>query len=103
MNLLITPLGRFRAAAFLEGVSYVVLLFICTPLKHFAHIHEPVRYVGWAHGVLFMLYIALLVHVHFANGWSIIKSFLAFLASLVPFGTFVLEWYLRKEEAAAVE
>lgn len=99
MQLLFSPLGRFRLVAFLEGVSYVVLLFICTPLKHFANFHEPVRYTGWAHGVLFILYIALLIHVHFANGWSIVKSGLAFLASLIPFGTFAFEWYLQKEEA----
>lgn len=100
MNLLATPLGRFRIVALLEGVSYVALVFLCMPLKYWAEIEWPVKVTGWAHGVLFMLYIALLVYVHFANNWSVVKSFFAFIASLIPFGTFVLEWYLRRDETS---
>jgi integral membrane protein len=41
-----------------------------------------------AHGILFVLYIVLLLQVSFIHRWNIFKMFMAFLASLVPFGTF---------------
>ncbi len=91
-------LGRFRLVALLEGVSYLVLLFIAMPLKYWANIPEVVKYTGWAHGVLFVLYIVLLLQVWIQYRWSFIKVLLAFIASLVPFGTFVLDSKLKKEQ-----
>lgn len=93
-----TPFGRFRLIAFLEGLSFLLLLFIAMPLKYILHFPQPVKYVGWAHGVLFIIYIVLLVNVWLSNRWSIWKVALAFLASLIPFGTFILDRQLVKEE-----
>ncbi|MGV3541114.1 MAG: DUF3817 domain-containing protein [Rufibacter sp.] len=86
-----TPLGRFRLIAILEGISYLVLLLIAMPLKYMADIPEPVKYVGWAHGVLFVLFIALLLQVWVKYRWSFGKVVLAFISSLIPFGTFYLD------------
>jgi integral membrane protein len=97
-----TPLGRFRAVALLEGLSFVVLLFIAMPLKYMAGIPLAVRVVGLAHGVLFMLYIPSLLEVAVAHRWSFPRVVAAFGASLVPFGTFVLDARLRREEQAGV-
>ena len=97
-----TPLGRFRAVALLEGLSFVVLLFIAMPLKYMAGIPLAVRVVGLAHGVLFMLYLPSLLEVAVAHRWSFLRVVAAFGASLVPFGTFVLDARLRREEQAAI-
>lgn len=93
-----TDLGRFRLVAISEGISFIVLLFIAMPLKYFADMPEAVKYVGWAHGLLFMLYILALITVKMSLGWNFKKTAIAFLASLLPFGTFVLDKNLRKEE-----
>ncbi|HSZ25649.1 MAG TPA: DUF3817 domain-containing protein [Cytophagaceae bacterium] len=98
-SLIKTPLGRFRLIAFLEGVSFIILLFIAMPLKYMGGIPEPVRYIGMTHGVLFILYLNLLVHVMYALKWSIKKGIIAVLASFIPFGTFVLDAKMLKEEA----
>lgn len=90
-NLLKTALGRFRIIAFIEGVSYILLLFIAVPIKRIWGIPEPVKYLGWAHGILFMLFIVALIHVMIVNKWSIIKGGIAFISSLIPFGTFILD------------
>ncbi len=100
-NLLISPLGRFRIIAFLEGMSFLILLFIAMPLKYFAGMPWAVKQVGMAHGVLFIMYLIALAHVVFALRWSFIKAAIAALASLVPFGTFVLDAKLLKEENAS--
>ena len=93
-----TDLGRFRLAAVSEGTSFIVLLFIAMPLKYLADMPEAVTYVGWVHGLLFVLYILALITVKFSLDWSYKKAFLAFLASLLPFATFVLDKKLRREE-----
>jgi len=97
-SFLTTALGRFRLIALLEGVSYLVLLFIAMPLKYMANIPEMVKYTGWVHGVLFVLYLVLLLQVWIQYRWSFIKALLAFVASLLPFGTFVLDRKLKTEK-----
>jgi integral membrane protein len=47
-----------------------------------------VRVVGMAHGLLFVLYVLLVIQVKIEYGWSFKKMALALLASVVPFGTF---------------
>jgi integral membrane protein len=55
--------------------------------------------VGWAHGVLFVLYLAALAEVSFSRRWRLVRILGAFVASLIPFGTFVLDAQLRREES----
>ena len=94
-TLIKTSLGRLRIIAFIEGLSFLILLGIAMPLKYIAGIPQAVRVVGMAHGVLFVLYILLLIQVAIERRWSLKISFLAFLASLVPFGTFYadVKWF----------
>jgi integral membrane protein len=82
-----TALGRLRIVAFLEGCSYLLLGFTMI-LKYKYLMPEPNYVVGLAHGILFVLYVVLLIQVSFLHKWSIIKMFWAFMASLIPFGTF---------------
>ncbi|WP_346236008.1 DUF3817 domain-containing protein [Niabella insulamsoli] len=93
----IKALKTFMKIAFLEGISYLLLLLIAMPLKYFADIPEGVKYVGWAHGVLFVLFCIYLLKVWISFKWSFWKALMAFIASLLPFGTFVLDSRLRKE------
>lgn len=94
-----TSIGRLRLTGLAEGTSFLILLLIAMPLKYMAGIPEPVKIIGWVHGLLFMLYIMALINVRLSHKWSFIRLFLAFVASLVPFGTFILDSSLRKEEA----
>lgn len=96
--LLNNTLGRFRFIAITEGISYLLLLFVAMPLKYFAAQPLPVKYLGWAHGILFVLYCILLLMAWIKYKWTFGKAFLAFIASLLPFGTFILDRQLRKEQ-----
>ena|SRR5215217_391833 len=95
LELVKSPLGRLRIIAFVEGISYLVLLGIAMPLKYFAGLPQAVKTVGMAHGVLFVLFVVLLVQVAAEKSWSFKKSMLSFLSSLVPFGTFYADakWF----------
>ena len=92
-----TPFGRFLLVGLLEGISYLVLLCIAMPLKYMADMPEAVRIAGMVHGVLFVLFMLLLLQVVIEYKWSIGKGFLAFAASIVPFGTFFLDRLLIKK------
>lgn len=92
-------LAWFKRVAFWEGISYLVLLFIAMPMKYFFDSPLAVRYVGMAHGALFVAYILLLVLNWSDRKWSFGKVVLFFLASLVPFGTFWVEKKISEEQA----
>lgn len=98
-----SAIGRFRLAAISEGFSFIVLLFIAMPLKYFAGMPEVVKYVGWVHGLLFVLYVLTLMTVKINLNWGFKKTLIAFLASLLPFGTFILDKSLQKEEKLLLE
>ena len=90
----------FRKVAYAEGVSFLVLLFIAMPLKYFAATPLAVTVAGGLHGVLFIGFIVLvyLVKEEYKKDWRWLVK--AFLASILPFGTFVMDREWKKEEAA---
>lgn len=90
-------LNRFRMIALTEGVSFIVLLGIAMPLKYFANLPQAVKYVGWAHGVLFVAFIFFMFEVFTAFKKPFFWLVKAFIASLLPFGTFLLDKELKKE------
>jgi len=90
----------FRTISFAEGISLLTLLFIAMPLKYMMNMPEVVKVVGWIHGLLFILYVIILIVVQVSHRWSPMFFLGAFVASLVPFGTFVLDKYLRQKQAA---
>lgn len=93
-------LKAFRYTAILEGISYL-LFGLTMPLKYMYDILEPNFYVGMAHGLLFILYCILGLSCAIHYKWKFGFSVMAFLASLIPFGTFYLEAkYLKKDEYA---
>lgn len=94
-----TALVRFRWIAIIEGISYLFLLFIAMPLKYFADMPLAVKYSGWVHGILFVAFGALLIQVWIENKWRFGKTTLAFLSSLIPFGTFIFDKQIKKDLA----
>jgi len=86
----------FRIVSILEGVSYLLLLFIATPIKYAVGNDVLVKMLGMPHGLLFLVYIALAIILKYEINWKS-KTFITILAaSLIPFGTFYIDKkYLR--------
>ncbi|MBC2840184.1 DUF3817 domain-containing protein [Robiginitalea sp. SC105] len=84
-------LQLFRILAIAEGISYLLLFALSMPLKYWAGIGEPNKFIGYAHGFLFIGYLvlALVVWKEQGWGWKVLSGLL--LASLLPFGTFYVE------------
>src|SRR5688500_3405173 len=93
-------LARFRSVAWIEGLSFLALLFVAMPLKYYAGLPLAVRIVGMAHGLLFIAYVVLVALLRARGTFSFRRAAWALLMSIVPFGTFVLERQLARDFSA---
>jgi integral membrane protein len=93
-----SAIGRLRLIGYAEGISLIVLLCIAMPLKYFAGKPEPVRVIGWIHGVLFVLFVVAAFVVYVQKKWPIKRFIVACLAAFLPLGTFVFDAQLKKEQ-----
>ncbi|PNQ73062.1 hypothetical protein C1T31_08695 [Hanstruepera neustonica] len=84
-------LPLFRIIALLEGVSYILLLFIATPVKYFMNEPKYVKLLGMPHGLLFIAYIVLAIIIGSNLKWSSKIMRTVLLASIIPFGTFCVD------------
>lgn len=87
----------FRVIAIAEGISFLALLLIAMPLKYFADLPEAVKLVGWAHGILFVGFLIIALKVKFVLNKKISWLIKAFFASVLPFGTFMLDRQMRSQ------
>jgi integral membrane protein len=94
---LVTALRQLRLVAFLEGSSFVILLFVAMPLKYLAGLPLAVRVVGSIHGALFLVFLVALYRTARACAWPRGRWLAAFMSSILPFGTFVFDASLRRE------
>lgn len=90
---------QLKIAAIAEGISYLLLLGITMPLKYWMDMPEPNMLVGYAHGLLFIWYVALVLIVAYRYRWPVFSTLLALAASLLPFATFYVEAKMLRDEA----
>jgi integral membrane protein len=95
-----TSIGRLRAIGLVEGVSFLVLLGVAMPLKYFAGLPQAVKVVGWIHGLLFIAFCMVLLQTRLDARWNAWRTVLVLLAALVPFGPFLIDGRLRREDLA---
>lgn len=81
----------FKFISILEGISFLVLLGIAMPLKYIWHMDQMVKMVGWAHGLLFVLYIGGAIYMFKKLNWSYMDLFIVVMCSVLPFGPFYAE------------
>lgn len=87
----------FRLVALLEGGSYILLLFIAVPIKYWGGDEQWVKLLGMPHGILFVSYVIFAFLIKENENWGIKDLGIVLLASILPFGTFYVEWkYLKK-------
>ncbi len=87
---------RFKTISFIEGLSFLILLFIAMPLKYFVGLPIAVKIVGMAHGVLFILFCIFLYKAMKEDKWKIESGVLVFISSLIPFGFIPIEKTIMK-------
>lgn len=87
----------FRIVALLEGLSYILLLFVATPIKYLMGDPQYVKLLGMPHGLLFVIYVSLAVILAKDLKWNSKTLGIVLLAAVIPFGTFYIDRkYLNK-------
>ena len=96
-------LQRLRVIGAIEGVSFIVLMIAAIVFKRILGQKEAIFIPGLVHGILFLLYCAVLAHAMKVLGRPLRWSVKLFIAALLPFGPFVMDRGLKREtdDAAA--
>ncbi len=90
-------IGVLRLIAFLEGISFLILLFVAMPIKYVLGNDAWVKSVGQAHGLLFVLLIVITLFVGYEKQWKLTGITLKVLASsIIPFGTFYVDYKILR-------
>lgn len=94
-----TPIGLLRLFGFLEGTSFLLLLFIAMPIKYFWQEPSWVKAIGSVHGGLFLVFVFLTVVIAIKQKWKHTEmTWKVLLASVVPFGTFYVDSKILKSD-----
>ena len=88
---------RFRIISLLEGLSYLILVFIAMPIKYIGDNPYFVKIFGMGHGVLFILFCIFLLEAFKRCNWSKMVSVKYFIYSLIPFGFILIDKSLRQQ------
>lgn len=82
---------RLHVVGTVEGISFLILLLIAMPLKYLADLPQAVSVVGMAHGVLFVLYVGVLLQAWNELKWRLGTGILGLASAVVPFGPWLFE------------
>ena len=90
-----TAFSRFRIISIIEGISYLLLLFVAMPIKYIGDNPYPVKIVGMGHGVLFILFVLVLFAAQIKYKWDKGIVLQLFVYSLLPFGFLLIEKVIK--------
>lgn len=94
-----SQLGWLRIIGFCEGCSFL-MLFVTMPLKYIWGLTGPNYVVGMAHGILFIVYMALVWMVGSKYRWDFRTLLISWIVAFVPFGTFYADHKIFSQQAA---
>ena len=98
-----TVIQRLRVLGTIEGISFLVLMGIAMPLKYLGGMPLAVRLVGSVHGALFVVLGLLVLRGLTSRGRPVHWGGKIMVASVLPFGTFMIDRRLRAEVDAERE
>jgi integral membrane protein len=87
---------QLKLINFIEGTSFLILVFIAMPLKYGFGYDIATKITGMTHGVLFILFIVVLLVALQKKVIGIKLGIVLFIASLIPFGTVWTGMKLKK-------
>jgi len=91
-----SSLKTLTIVGYLEGTSFLLLMGIAMPLKYMMGIPEAVKYIGMAHGILFIAYILILLITVGKIKMPLWAMPAGVLGSFLPFGPFIFDHFLKK-------
>lgn len=92
-----TAINVLRVLGWLEGGSFLLLMFVGMPLKYMAGNPAVVKALGMPHGILFIAYVVMANMIAEEMNWPLKVRAYALLAAIFPFGTFLFEHKFLKK------
>lgn len=97
-----TALHRLRLISIPEALSFPALIIFGSILSRVSDIDFLMMPLGMLHGVLFVIYILLLLDVWSKTKWPLKRVAFFFLLALLPFGGLYGDKVLKRHEADGV-
>jgi integral membrane protein len=94
-------LKKLRAVAWLEGISFLILLFVAMPMKYIGGDPTMVRTFGMVHGLLFALFLITTIQAKIELDWPGGRLARVIGTALIPFGMVVFDRIVRAPEEQA--
>jgi integral membrane protein len=89
-------LKNMRYIALAEATSFLALL-VASFLKRQGEGETGVTILGPIHGLLFIAYVVVALGIRSQMGWSNVATFWILVGAVVPFGGYVVDWWLLRE------
>jgi integral membrane protein len=89
-----------RYIALAEATSFLALL-VASFLKHQDKGELGVQILGPIHGLLFIAYVVIALNLRPQQGWAVRTTFWILVGAVVPFGGYVVDWWLLREARRA--
>jgi len=92
-------LRNFRYVALAEATSFLALL-VASYVKNTGGSELGVKILGPIHGLLFVVYVLMVWQLHKEAGWTGKQTFWILVGAVLPFGGYVVDWWLQRRERA---
>lgn len=92
-------LRNFRYVALAEATTFLALL-IASLVKNTGGSETGVQILGPIHGLLFIAYVVLAWQLREEAGWTGKQTFWILVGAVLPFGGYVVDWWLLRRERA---
>lgn len=89
-----------RYIALAEATSFIALL-IASVIKRTGGSEVGVQILGPIHGLLFIAYVVIALRARAEFGWRGKTTFWVLVGAVVPFGGYVVDWWLLREQRRA--
>ena len=86
-----------RVIALIEATSFLALL-VASYVKRTGGGELGVQILGPIHGALFILYVVIALNLRSQAGWSTKTTFWILVGAVLPFGGYVVDWWLLRRE-----
>ena len=96
-----SELQKFRLINKIEGISFIILIFIAMPMKYSFGYPIATKVVGMMHGLLVFAFIYQIIEAKKEADFSLKETALYSILSLIPFGSFYTDKLLAKKMTIA--
>ena len=96
-----SELQKFKLINKIEGISFIILIFIAMPLKYMFGFPIATKIVGMLHGLFVFAFIYQIIEAKKEAGLTLKEMATYTILSFIPFGSFYTDKLLAKKITTA--